>query len=402
MGRTKRVIRRDKLNSRGQAVIYIKYTHQSKNTYFSVGELIEPKYWDEHKMEVRRSYRGYTVLNELIHTKQEKIDELKRKLVIQGIVPTIDEVRNAIRKVDKPRVVRREFFPLFDEFVEKRGEKVSHNTVKQYKSLRKSLAEFEEENNQGLKLDYVNGELFYSDYIQFLEDIKELHQNTIGTRIKDLKVFLGWCYTNNYSDKEDFKSFVKPKADTSIIALTQEELGRFFTYDFENPILDKVRDIFVFACFTGLRYSDYDKVIPENINGDYLTIITQKTKAPVSIPIIPSYSGKILKKYNDNLNVKSIQRFNRHLKDAARQANLNRVVTWIEYKGKSSNVINQPLHELISSHMARKTFITHSLEKGMTPKDIMRITSHRSMMAFQRYIDSPNVRLKKEMEKAWK
>ena len=248
----------------------------------------------------------------------------------------------------------------------------------------------------------MNGELFYSDYIEFLEDVRELHKNTIGTRIKDLKVFLGWCHSKSYTEKVDFKSFVKPKADTSIIALTQEELNVFFTHDFKNPILDKVRDIFVFACFTGLRYSDYDKVKPHNINGEFLTVITQKTKAPVSIPIIPNYSGKILMKYNNNLNVKSIQRFNRHLKDAAREANLNRVVTWIEYRGKSSNVINQPLYELVSSHMARKTFITHSLEKGMAPKDIMRITSHRSMVSFQRYIDSPNVRLKNEMEKAWK
>ena len=383
-------------------MIYIKYTHQSKNSYFSVGELIEPKYWDEEKMEVRRSFRGYTVLNELIHSRQEKIDEVKRKLIIQGIEPTIEEVRNRIREENKPKVIRREFFPLFDEFVEKKSLEVSHNTLKQYKSLRKSLVDFQTENDHKLNLEYVNGELFYSDYIEFLEDVRELHKNTIGTRIKDLKVFLGWCHSKSYTEKVDFKSFVKPKADTSIIALTQEELNVFFTHDFKNPILDKVRDIFVFACFTGLRYSDYDKVKPHNINGEFLTVITQKTKAPVSIPIIPNYSGKILMKYNNNLNVKSIQRFNRHLKDAAREANLNRVVTWIEYRGKSSNVINQPLYELVSSHMARKTFITHSLEKGMAPKDIMRITSHRSMVSFQRYIDSPNVRLKNEMEKAWK
>jgi len=88
MGRTKKVIRPERTNKQGRTSIYIKYTHNSLNTYFSVGELIEPKYWDLDKQEVRKSYRGHSVLNELAQTLQEKIDEIKRKLMIQGIEPS--------------------------------------------------------------------------------------------------------------------------------------------------------------------------------------------------------------------------------------------------------------------------------------------------------------------------
>lgn len=60
--------------------------------------------------------------------------------------------------------------------------------------------------------------------------------------------------------------------------------------------LDRVRDLFLVGCWTGLRFSDFSRIAPENIKGDFIEIETQKTAEPVVIPIHTTVK-QIMKKY---------------------------------------------------------------------------------------------------------
>ena len=77
-------------------------------------------------------------------------------------------------------------------------------------------------------------------------------------------------------------------------------MKRIWEYKFTNSKLERVKDLFVFACATGLRESDFSEIKPENIQKEDFSLISIKLKKQLIIPF-NSYSREILKKYNNAL-----------------------------------------------------------------------------------------------------
>jgi len=102
MGRTKLVIRKEQVNKNGLCVIYVLYTHNSKSVYFSTSEQIPLKDWDPKKCEIRKSFRGYTNLNELIQQFKGEIDDIKVQLRLKKIEPTIYTIKEEYPKAQWP------------------------------------------------------------------------------------------------------------------------------------------------------------------------------------------------------------------------------------------------------------------------------------------------------------
>ena len=81
-----------------------------------------------------------------------------------------------------------------------------------------------------------------------------------------------------------------------------------------NPSLDRVRDLFLVGCYTGLRFSDFSRLTPKNIADGFIEIEQSKTGDSVVIPV-HSVIKKIIKKYNGLPPTISNQKFNTYLKD---------------------------------------------------------------------------------------
>jgi len=87
--------------------------------------------------------------------------------------------------------------------------------------------------------------------------------------------------------------------------LTQQEINELEDWDLsENNKLDRVRDLFLIGCYTGLRYSDYSILKPEQIKEGFITTTQVKTGDEVIIPIHATVQ-KIIEKYNGNCPVQS-------------------------------------------------------------------------------------------------
>lgn len=138
---------------------------------------------------------------------------------------------------------------------------------------------------------------------------------TINNQIKKLKVFLGYLNERGIHTDLSFKKFKRVKqTESDIVYLTQEELDTLYTFNLTtNKRLERVRDLLVLACTTGLRHSDFSAIQPENIKDTYLSIRTQKTKDPLTIPL-NSYSRAILQKYEGKPPQLSQQKFNAYVK----------------------------------------------------------------------------------------
>jgi integrase len=165
-------------------------------------------------------------------------------------------------------------------------------------------------------------------------------------------------------------------------------------------MLERVRDIFCFGCFTGLRYSDISRLRKEHIKGREINMVSEKTTEHLNIPL-NNYTSSILKKYNYALPVISIQKANDFLKDAGKLAKIEESVILTKFRGVAEIQIKKPKYEFLTTHAARRTFVTLSLEKGMRPETVMSITGHKEYRTFKKYIKITSKVKLIEMKKIW-
>jgi integrase len=246
---------------------------------------------------------------------------------------------------------------------------------------------------------------FYEKFTAYLmQDLKHSN-NTIGKYISSLKTFLHWAVDHNYNTNNDFIKFKVYNDKTDIVVLTEKELMLIYGLDLsEQPSLVKVRDVFLFQCFTGQRFSDIENLKRDDIKNDSWFLHTYKTKDIIEIPLTP-LAKEILNRYKSDdkpLPVISHQKTNNFIKDVCKLAKINESITLVKYRGSERIETIKPKYEFITTHTARRTFVTLSLEKGMKADTIMEITGHTSYKTFRKYIKITSKVKHQEMNKFWK
>lgn len=283
-------------------------------------------------------------------------------------------------------------------FLEKKKGILTEGTLKEYKTIFKSLWDFQIYKSTTLSFNDFN-QSFFNEYERFLINKKNpfakergLLNDTIYKYCSTLKSFLEWCFDEKFiSHRESFsrtKTKIKKKAKNEIVALTEEELFQIHNYDLKNNIrLEHVRDLFCFGCFTGQRFSDIMRFNKQDLSGSKWSFISYKTKKRVTIPFAGFISNglQILEKYNYHFPIISNQKFNDYLKEIGELAGIDNVVRIIRFSGIKEIEMRYPKHEFMSSHMARRTFVTLMIEKGVPLTMIQKITQHSDLRTLLKY-----------------
>lgn len=183
---------------------------------------------------------------------------------------------------------------------------------------------------------------------------------------------------------------LKTTKNSEKIALNKAELNILLEYPFKTIQHQKVRDFFIFSALTGQRYLDYylakrNKIKLSN-DAEKWDLIQSKTGKRVIAPLNPT-AQNILKKYNYSFDfvVSSIGQYNRLLKEIAKECNLNRTILTSSITGNKETSIHKPLHDLISSHTAKKTFITHAILSNIPISIIQKVTGN-TLATLEKYI----------------
>jgi integrase len=231
-----------------------------------------------------------------------------------------------------------------------------------------------------------------------------LNNTTIAKLLSTLKTFLGYAKRRGVIINPDYKDYRIVRQELEVIALTQEELNRLFLCDLSNDRrLAKVRDVFCFSCFTGLRYSDLKQLRWEHIKSSEIVLTITKTKSRLSIPL-SDYSSAILDKYKQAgrpLPVISSQNMNYALKELGELVGIDEQIEIVRYRGAQRVINVYPKHRLLTVHTGRKTFATLSLERGMSAEETMSVTGHSDYKSFKRYVRITEERKKLVMNRAW-
>ena len=244
-----------------------------------------------------------------------------------------------------------------------------------------------------------------NDFTTYLMKELQHSNNTIGKYISCLKTFLHWASDQKFNNKYDFQKFKVYNEKSDIIVLTENELMKIYSLDLsKEKTLAKVRDVFCFQSFTGQRFSDIEALKRDDIKNDTWYLHTYKTKDIIEIPL-SFYAKEILDRYKINpqpLPILSHQKTNNLIKDVCRLAEINEPITLVKYRGAERIDRTEPKYNFITTHTARRTFVTISLEKGMRPETIMEITGHTNYKTFRKYIKITSKVKHNEMNKYWK
>jgi integrase len=259
------------------------------------------------------------------------------------------------------------------------------------KQLRNTLSKLENyEKLKRVKLTFDKTDLaFYNNLVAYCTADLNLSMNSIGNIIKNLKTFFHSAFEEGVHQNLIYRSryFKKPSEESEAIYLSEEELYRIKTTILPNRHLDNVRDLFLLACYTGVRSQDYDKLNKRSLinGGTMLKVRTEKTDEEVIIPLHP-VTKSILEKYNGTPRLISNQKFNQYIKDVCRIVGLTETVTLTRTCGGKKIRISKPKCDFVSSHTARRSFATNAYKAGVPTLAIMAITGHRTEKVFLKYV----------------
>lgn len=229
---------------------------------------------------------------------------------------------------------------------------------------------------------------FYNNFRTYLES-EGYEPNSIGKHFKEMKSILHRAKANGYKVNDGFIGWAVTRDQNEVVTLSKEEVLAITNLDLSGYKKD-VRDIFIMACFLGLRIGDFQKLKKENFvirNGlQFFDYVQEKTGASVSVPVLPQLQ-EIIGAWTAWPKMISEQNFRSQLKSICKLAKLNdRVVIRIR-QGKPEYKIKW---EAISPHSARRTFAS-ALFYGwwanpLTAAYTMQYTGHESEKTFMLYI----------------
>ena len=382
-------------NAKTQTLVYLVYDYQYKRFKYSTGEKIDPKFWNKKSQRAKetRKFPQYPEFNARLDMLANGINTAFRKLLNDGIQPSNEILKKAFLQAVEGNVIQPDKITLLkfiEKFIDESRTSKKEGTLKAYKTASRYLKEYSQKIKKPLDFDSITLE-FYNQYTGYLTHEHNLSANTVGKHIKTLKTFLNEATDRGINQNMDFKKrkFKTTREESDSIYLSIEELKKIESIDFsDSPRLDKVRDLFLIGCFTGLRFSDFTQIKPENIDHhkSLLQIRTQKTGQRVSIPLHPTVK-RILEKYNNQLPKAYVnQVMNKYLKDVASISGLKQMVQTTITKGGKVQKNNCPKYELVTTHTARRSFATNLYLADVPSISIMKITGHKTERSFMQYI----------------
>lgn len=392
----------ERADADGYAPIMLHALWKNYKFQFFTSERILPKYWNQEEQIVRRSHPKSQEINNYLDGLNEKVKTLYRGYLADGIIPVPALLKNDLKPAST-EVIKTEtknisaVYAKYMHSLQVRGFK--QGTVKYYQNILNLLDSFQREYGD-VDLENFNNAVF-DEFVEYNRSKYDYHPNTVGNWVKYIKAFLNWCKENNYqTGKLNLKkNLVEPEK----IFLTMTEISKLLEVEVSGR-LERIRDVFVFACFTGLRYSDFSKVTKENIveksGQKYLSFIPQKTNSitnrnvkRVEIPLVPIVL-QILDKYHDkgvySLPVLSNQKMNEYLKELGQKAGIDSMIETTIYRDNKPDTEWVRKYEKITCHVARHTFATLGLINNIPLSVVSKMLGHsdlKTTMIYAKVVD---------------
>ena len=381
-------------------------TFCGKRFFYFTGCRIDASKWDKNLQVVKKNNfnaRGESAseINARLRRICVAVESVFRRLEINNIPPTKINVRDELKKeLNEESMSRKTLIEYYKMLVDIREKELKdtpnraqwkQGTLTKHKTMIRHLEGYKRQ----LYFEDMT-DITLSKFESYLIG-KGLSNSYVHKSMKDIKTFLNWATQMGYNKilhyqnyQQKFKNETITENNTNLFALTSDELLILQRLDIKRQSIDRTRDMFLFCCSTGLRFSDARKLKWTDIAEDCIDVVTQKTNQHIRIPInkriksiIDKYSSFKLEFVFPSI---SNQKYNDQLKELGKLAGFDEVWTKAIQRGNEVERISLPKYEFLSSHVARRTFVTDALRKGWQPEAIRAITGHTTSKMMMNYV----------------
>lgn len=279
----------------------------------------------------------------------------------------------------------------YETFLFEKQEQFKNNiaSIKDYRSLGVALKKYQDTNKVMLTFDIINDRDFFNRFKNYLSN--KHNNNTTHKRISCLKTFMYWIEEKGmfFFKSSVFRYKIKTFR-TKFVTLSREEIQQLQDLEIENKNWAKIIDVFVCNCFMSLRFSDLMTMekgeFTQDEDGDYTyTKRNEKTDVEIEVSIVPS-ALTILQKYDFKLPTYTNQYFNRQLQYILEQFDLfPEIVKKTYLQGDEPAYKECKKRELVTSHTARRSFITNSISENVNLNAIQAATGHTQLGTLSKY-----------------
>lgn len=371
---------KSKTNNKGLAPIYLRLTVDLKRLEYSITRRVEPKRWSQKSQRALGTNREAVEINTHIDNIKHKLNKIHQKLIDNDELITVNSMMTLLKGGGKKT---RFILGIFKEHNERTdllaGKDISVSTAKRYWTCYDHVKQFIEEEYrlEDYKLRDIDYR-FITKFEFFLKTTRKCNHNSALKYINNFKKIIRIALANQWMDRDPFYNYKVQFEAVERKYLTADEIETLYTKDLHFDRLKVVRDMFVFSCYTGLAYSDVEKLsksdITIGIDGkQWINIKRTKTNTRSSIPLLPiakeileryAYDPKVIKSER-LIPVFSNQKSNAYLKEIAMLCGITKPLT---------------------THLARHTFATTvTLTNGVPIETVSKMLGHKSLRTTQHY-----------------
>lgn len=306
-----------------------------------------------------QNVKGDTATNEYLEAIRAKCYAIETEMIKRGMELTIDSFYEVYQNgFQENSISILKLFQKHNEQFEKKIKSgvITDTTLYKYTVTMRYLSDYLKTlKKQDIMVKDITP-MFIEDFFVFLRATQS--NNTAIQKMKQLKKICRIAVEEGYIKASPFKTILK-KEQKEVNPLTLEELRTIRNKQIHIERLARVRDLFVFECYTGLAFTDLENLTKDNFvvdseGNEWIVKARQKTHIQSTIPLLP-VAKEILLKYQDQLPSLTNQKYNSYLKELG------------DICG-----IDKSLH----SHLARHTFATILLNSGVDMVSVSKILGH--------------------------
>ncbi len=260
------LLKRTRVKANGEAPVYVRVTLNFKRIELSTGITALPEMWDESAQQMKDRIQSAKIINNRLMKIKDEIQDYYNQLRSSENDFDVKTIKNRLLNISDSKGILEIFDYYLNSILEKLNKGYSMETYKHYKSSRKGLAAFIKYKYK--KTDYAVDSINYNfldSFDIYLKRKNGVQQNTAWNYHKHLRRVLNLAVSLDDIQKNPYNKFKVKLEETHRAFLTTEELSRIEEKEIQIERLAVVRDIFVFACYTGLSYSDISKLSTKHL-----------------------------------------------------------------------------------------------------------------------------------------
>jgi integrase len=372
------------------------------------GLSIYPNQWVASEQKAKeRGYPENPALNEALEVKADQIQACYAACLAQGVLPTAAQLKEAAAPKQQPEAANPtaaptlSFWDYYAEWVELTRVRGKARSASVYETTARHLRGFEKKAKYAVGFDTITS-AFNDRFTTYLLGAAGLTDNTVAKQVMTLKRFMKWAAERSYHHNTAYERLTWKRQEPDIMTLTAEEVEALEALPLpEGGYLDNARALFLLSCYTGLRYSDLVSIRPEHLRGQTLRLTTQKTRETVTIPLQARALPIVRRMIAGEIRAVSNQKLNDYLKELGERADITEPIEVIRYRGGKRESNTLPKWQKLGCHTGRRTFVTLSLERGLRPELVMKITGHRDWKSFKRYVNITEQAVEREFARVY-